>query len=66
MEITRIFDLLDQLTAEYPDLTDAIAGKTNGNWKKYSSGEYAEIVNNLSKGLLSLGVSKGDKIATII
>ena len=66
MKITRIFDLLENLVAEYPDKEDIIAGKTNGSWKKYSVKEYATIVNNLSLGLLSLGVEKDDKIATII
>ena len=66
MEITRIFDLLDQLKLDYPDLTDAIAGKSNNEWKKYSSQDYSSIVDGLSKGLLKLGVGKDDKIATIV
>ncbi|MBC8487531.1 MAG: long-chain fatty acid--CoA ligase [Bacteroidetes bacterium] len=66
MKITRIFDLLDQLQQKYPDIEDVLAGKANGTWKKYSSKEYIEIVNTLSLGLLSMGVCKDDKIATII
>ncbi|MFC2110939.1 AMP-dependent synthetase/ligase [Bacteroidota bacterium] len=45
--------------------SDVIAGKVNGVWKKYSISEYIEIVNNISYGLLQLGVEKGQKIATI-
>ncbi len=66
METTRIFDLLDKLQKEHPDKEDVLAGQTNGSWKKYSAKEYAGIVNNLSLGLLRLGVKKNDKIATII
>jgi len=66
VKITRIFDLLDQLQQKYPDIKDVLAGKANGTWKKYSLKEYIEIVNTLSLGLLSIGVGKDDKIATII
>ncbi len=66
MKITRTFDLIDQLQKEHPNLKDILAGKIDNQWKKYSVSEYSEIVNNLSLGLLSLGVKKDDKIATII
>ena len=66
MEITRIFDLLENLQKEHSDSPDVIAGNATGTWKKYSAKEYAEIVDNLSLGLLKLGVKQDDKIATII
>ncbi len=66
MEVTRIFDLLEKLQAEHSKTKDILAGNVNGSWKKYSAQEYATIVNNLSHGLLSMGVKKKDKIATII
>lgn len=65
MEVTRIFDLVDRYKLLFPDKEDALAGKDNGVWKKYSITEYAEIANNISYGLLMLGVKKGDKIASI-
>lgn len=37
-----------------------LAGKEGGAWKRYSTAEVKEIVDNLSAGLLSLGVSCGD------
>jgi len=43
-----------------------MAGEVNGKWQTYSVDEYVNIVNNLSHGLLNLGVKKNDKIATII
>jgi long-chain acyl-CoA synthetase len=37
-----------------------LAGKESGQWKKYSSKEIASTVNNLSAGLLSLGIGPND------
>jgi long-chain acyl-CoA synthetase len=65
MEITRIFDLLDNANQQFPDKSDALACKVNGTWKKYSLTEYHSIVQKVSYGLLALGLEKGDKIATV-
>ena len=64
MEITRLFDLLLQYSQKY-NKTDALAGKENGQWVKYSSHEFIDFSNNISYGLLSLGINSGDKIAII-
>ena len=37
-----------------------LAAKEGGQWKKYSTAEVKSIVDNLSAGLLSLGISCGD------
>lgn len=37
-----------------------LAGKEGGQWKTYSTAAVKETVDNLSAGLLSLGVSGGD------
>jgi long-chain acyl-CoA synthetase len=66
IRIIRIFDLLQHYNEKFSDLQTALAGKINGTWKSYSSQQYIDLVNTLSKGLLAMGVSKGDKIATII
>lgn len=64
MEVTRLFDILERNVVEFPK-DDAICGKENGVWTKYSSKQYLETVNNISYGLLQLGIQKGDCIATI-
>ncbi len=64
MELTRLFDVLYYNVEKY-NKNDALAGKENGVWVKYSAKKYVEIVNNLSYGLLQLGIKKGDRIATI-
>ncbi|MFN2394134.1 MAG: long-chain fatty acid--CoA ligase [Bacteroidales bacterium] len=64
-EITRLFDLLERYEQLCPDKSDALAGKDEGVWKTYSTKEFREISDNISYGLLKLGVDKGDKIASI-
>ena len=64
--INRIFDLLQHYLEKYSDQQTAFAGKVNGKWVSYSSMQYINMVNMLSRGLLALGIKKGDKIATII
>lgn len=65
MEIKRTFDLLDRYQELYTHKTDALAGKQNGKWIKYSSRDYIQYAHWVSCGLLALGFKKGDKIATI-
>ncbi len=65
MKITRTFELLDRYKALYSHKTDALAGKRNGEWIKYSTKEYLQYAHWISYGLLALGFKKGDKIATI-
>ena len=65
MEVTRTFDILDRYLELYADKTDAIAGKKNGEWVRYSSRDYVDIARNLSYGFLAMGLQPGDKIALI-
>ena len=64
MNVERTFDLLDR----YRDLfkkEDALCGKQDGVWVKYSSQNYIDNSFNFSYGLLELGIKKGDKIITV-
>ena len=65
MEITRSFDLLDQIGEKYADKHDMLAGIENGEWRRYSSQDYLHNAYSVAYGLLALGLKKGDKIATI-
>ena len=65
MEITRLFDLLPYYKSTFREKDDAIAGKEGGKWVKYSIHQYMEAADNISYGLLQLGIKRGDKIATI-
>lgn len=71
MEIKRLFDCIDYQLTNFPQEA-MLAGKENGNWRKYSTQEVAQTANELSAGLLSLGLSANnftpegsDKIAII-
>jgi len=64
MEVTRTFDIVDQLVNE-KHRGDALAVKRNGKWEKFSTLQYKEFVDNFSYGLLAMGFKKGDKIVTI-
>ena len=65
MTFERLFDILPIYLEKYPWKEDALAGKVNGEWKKYSINDYTQIVNDISYGLINLGIQKGDKIVTI-
>ncbi len=65
MSLTRTFDLLDRYAEKYPDKSDALTPKIDGEWKGHSTTEYIEMAHNLSYGLLEMGFQKGDKVAVV-
>ena len=62
MAITRIFDLLDHCRANFQK-EDMVAGKQNGAWRRYATNEFSELADSVSRGLISIGVQKDDKVA---
>ncbi len=56
---SRIFDCVEHQLQKFAK-KDMFAGKENGDWKLYSTAEVQQMVNNLSAGLLQLGVSGND------
>jgi len=58
-EPKRLFDCIQYHLDKKP-LEVMLAAKEAGQWRKYSTAEVKSIVNNLSAGLLSLGISGGD------
>src|SRR5690242_363680 len=61
-EPRRLFDCL-QYHLEKKPLDDMLATKESGQWKKYSTSEVKDIVDRISAGLLSLGISRNDMTA---
>lgn len=55
----RLFDAVNYQLQQFPK-PDMLVSKVDGNWKPYSTQEVQQIVNRLSAGLLSLGVSGND------
>ncbi len=62
MEIKRLFDCIEHQLQHFPQ-EDMLAAKENGVWRKYSTHEIATTVNQLSAGLLTLGLSGKDYTA---
>lgn len=62
--ITRVFDILPQLAEKY-NKSNALAAKENGKWVTYSTQQFIDNVNNLSYGLLGLGLQPNEMIAII-
>lgn len=62
--ITRLFDFVQYQKDNNP-LEVALAGKENGEWLKYSTDDYLNFGNKLSRALLILGVKPGDRVGLI-
>ena len=58
-EPRRLFDCLNYHLERKP-IADMLSAKVNGSWKSYSTREVKDIVDQLSAGLLSLGIGPGD------
>jgi len=63
-DIKRLFDFPYHEHDKYK-LDDALVTKYGDKWVKTSTAEYISKANAFSRGLLRLGVQKGDKIAVI-
>ena len=64
MNPTRAFDFIFYQQQHYPK-SDCLNYKVNGSWRNYSTDEVIETANQVSLGLLKLGVIPGDKVAII-
>ena len=62
-EITRVFDLL-KYSLEQPK-QEFVNGKINGKWVNYSTAEFCDAVDHLSRGLIKTGVIKGARVAVM-
>lgn len=61
-EITRVFDLL-RYSREKFNRPDVVAAKRGDVWIKYSTESFIELVDSVSRGLLSKGIRKNEKVA---
>ena len=59
MELKRLFDCIEYQMQHFPK-PDMLNAKENGEWKNYSTQEVKKIVDELSAGLIELGVSAND------
>ena len=62
--ITRVFDLLRYNLENFPK-DEFISGKINGVWKKYSTQSFIDTTDQLSRGLSTLAIKKGSRVAVM-
>ncbi len=66
MEPTRLFDFIHYQKEHFPQ-AKAIGGRSaSGEWKYYSTDEVIEKANQVSRGLIAMGIQPGDKIALVV
>jgi len=64
--ITRVFDLLEGYREAYQDKENAFLIRSSSGWEALSSSEYLRLCRNLSLGMLSIGISTGTRVATVM
>ena len=61
----NLFDLLDERTKRDPDGAMIEYKTEDGTWQPYSAQVFRDMVIDLAKGLIGLGVNKGDSVAIV-
>jgi len=64
LDQNRLTDLIPY-QLEHNPLDQSISDKVTGTWRKYSTSECKKIIDDVSLGLLNIGINPGDKIAII-
>ncbi len=64
-KITRVFDCIQYQNNNFPH-EKSLVYKEDDTWRSYSSQEFINIANKVSRSLLVLGIKPNDKIALIV
>ena len=64
-KITRVFDCIQYQNNNFPQ-EKSLVYKEDDTWRSYSSQEFINIANKVSRSLLALGIKPNDKIALIV
>lgn len=64
--VERLFDILPYHAEKYDPKPDVLASKESGKWITYSIREYRNLADAVSYALMEMGISKGDKVGTIM
>ncbi len=62
IQAQRLFDIPYHQLKNYPN-SNMFVTKTNGNWIGMKTADFVEKTNVLSRGLISLGINAGDRVA---
>ncbi|QTV05013.1 AMP-dependent synthetase/ligase [Faecalibacter bovis] len=60
----RLFDLPYRQLELFPNL-NMLNTKVNGQWKAITSKQFIDMVNEVSRGLIAIGVKQGEKVGLI-
>ena len=64
MFVKRTFDILEYCLQNYPR-PDAVCGKYDNQWVPFSTEQFARKSELLALGLMAMGMTKGDRVATV-
>ena len=64
MPVKRTFDILEHCLIN-SFRTDAVCGKYGNQWIKFSTEQFARNSKLIALGLLTMGLKKGDRVATV-
>ena len=64
VQVTRLFDFPYYQLETY-NLKNAFTSKASGKWETINTQEYIDQANQISRGLINLGIKPNDKIAVI-
>ncbi|MBU3661438.1 MAG: long-chain fatty acid--CoA ligase [Flavobacteriales bacterium] len=62
IQAQRLFDIPYHQLKNYPN-SNMFVTKTNGNWTGMKTADFLDKANVLSRGLISLGINAGDRVA---
>ena len=66
MPVTRVFDILTKIDAEFSSKTDLLCSKDKKTgWKCFSAKEFVVSAHAVAAGLLEKGIEPGDRVAII-
>ena len=61
---TTIADLIGLAAAKHGD-APAVRHKVDGEWRDVSYAQFGEIVSEVGRGLIDLGIAPGDRVAIL-
>lgn len=64
--ISRLFDLLEAYQHKFQPKDDAVAGKKNGSWVRYSIDHFIKNAQSVATYLIRSGLKPEDKVASIV
>ncbi len=66
MTVTRVFDILNKIEAEFAHKTDLLCSKDKKTgWKCHTAREFVENASYVASGLIQKGLKPGDRVAII-